>query len=227
MEIKSNYYFSFLKAFTKYFKENNISKDTIIEFDMSLFDKYFNFVVANRIIDFSQSNLEDMDITYSIEYDNLDNLCLMAWTNYTSPLIIIDSSLGCGRKGSIIPSVEKYGSAFCIEEKLLIEEAAALKLCDDIFISLCRELDESDLDDISKNKKRREFYNKFKHNYFKTYKRNKREMVTFSGYEEDYRKSCTRVIQSMRFCSIRKNKIYTKERDKYNNRIALMEIKSK
>lgn len=52
-------------------------------------------------------------------------------------------------------------------------------------------------------------------------------MVTFSEYEEDYRKSCTRVIQSMRFCSIRKNKIYTKERDEYNNRIALMEIKTK
>lgn len=226
MEIKFNYYFSFLKAFAKYFRDNNISKDTVIVFDMSLFDKFFNFAVSNKIIQFCGSNLEDMDITYSLEYDNLGNLCLIAWTNYTSPLIIMDSSLDY-YDAPIIPSISLYGSAFKVAEKLLIEDAAVLKLCDDIFTSLCRELDESDLDDISKNRKKREYFDQFCDTYFEVNKRNKREMVTFSEYEEDYRKSCTRVIQSMRFCSIRKNKIYTKERDEYNNRIALMEIKTK
>ena len=75
--------------------------------------------------------------------------------------------------------------------------------------------------------KKREYFDQFCDTYFEINKRNKREMVTFSGYKEDYKKSCTMVIQSMRFCSIRKNKIYTKERDEYNNRIALMEIKTK
>lgn len=197
----SCYYLSILKKIDKYIKNNHIdilNNGKIIVFNYRLLDSYLDLAITNKMrekfeIDFSGC------VEYSLEYDENDNLCLLASSDDDMHTLIIYDSLSC-IKPSFSNRLYTYWS-----EKKIIEDAAMLKYLEESRLKKRNNLLSSGYLE-NRVQLERKYIDSFASFIFKIYEKEKDVLVKLSGYDDDYNKTGSNIIRYMVYACRKNNR---------------------